>query len=90
MDLADLMSSAERWLATATEDVDEGTAIVLQGHPATEAARWAADNAVDLLVRASHHHLARRVALGSFVHNLVNHAPCAVLVLRSAGERARP
>ena len=83
VDLSELMSSAEHWLAEATEDVDEGTAIVLQGHPATEAARWAADNAVDLMVCASHHNLAQRMALGSFAHNLVNHAPCPVLVLRS-------
>ena len=84
INLDEMLSGARRWLDEATEDVDEGTAIVLQGHPAGEAVRWAADNAVDLIVCASHHGLAHRVALGSFAHHLVNHAPCPVLVLRTA------
>jgi len=61
----------------------EGPTVVLHGHPAGEAVRWAGQNAVDLLVCASHHGLAHRVALGSFAHHLVNHAPCPVLVLRT-------
>jgi nucleotide-binding universal stress UspA family protein len=83
IDMADLIAAAERWLAEETADVDEGTGVVLHGHPASEACRWAADNAVDLLLCASHRTLAQRVALGSFAHHLVNHSPCPVLVLRS-------
>ena len=41
------------------------------------------DNAVDLLICAAHRNLPQRLALGSFAHYLVNHAPCPVLVLRS-------
>ena len=87
VDLEDMESGARRWLDEATADVDEGTAVVLHGHPAGEVVAWAERNAVDLLVCASHHGLAHRVALGSFAHHLVNHAPCPVLVLRTAEHR---
>lgn len=88
IDLGDLEAGARAWLDTATAGVDEGAAVVLHGHPAGEVVTWAERHAVDLLVCASHHGLAHRVALGSFAHHLVNHAPCPVLVLRS-GEGAR-
>ena len=81
--LEDMEQGARRWLDEATADVAEGASVVLHGHPAGEAVRWAGQNAVDLLVCASHHGLAHRVALGSFAHHLVNHAPCPVLVLRT-------
>ena len=89
VDLEDMETGARRWLDEATADVDEGTAIVLHGHPAGEVVAWARLHAVDLLVCASHHGLAHRVALGSFAHNLVNHAPCPVLVLRTAEDADR-
>lgn len=82
VDLASLVDGARRWLEEETADVDEGTAVLLNGHPASEAAAWAAVNAVDLIVCAAHHGVAHRLALGSFAHHMVNHAPCAVLVLR--------
>jgi len=81
---ADLMAAAERWMGEVAGDVPEGTEVVLKGHPASAACEWAADNAVDLMVVAGHRNLAQRVALGSFAHYLVNHAPCPVLVLRTA------
>jgi nucleotide-binding universal stress UspA family protein len=81
---ADLMSAAERWMGEVSAGVPEGNAVVLQGYPATEACEWAAANAVDLMVVASHRNLPQRIVLGSFAHYLVNHAPCPVLVLRSA------
>ncbi|MGE0027585.1 MAG: universal stress protein [Thermoleophilia bacterium] len=84
VDLEDMEAGGRRWLEEATADVDEGTAVVLHGHPAGEVVAWAGRHAVDLLICASHHGLAHRVALGSFAHHLVNHAPCPVLVLRSA------
>ena len=84
---ADLTSAAEAWLTSVGEDVPEGETVLLEGHPADEACRWAADQAVDLLVCAAHRNLAQRIALGSFAHHLVNHAPCPVLVLRPAPDR---
>lgn len=81
---ADLMAAAQRWMGEIAAEVPEGNAVVLQGYPASEACRWAADNAVDLMVVAGHRNLAQRVALGSFAHYLANHAPCPVLLLRSA------
>ena len=85
--LADLMSAAEGWLTSVGADVPEGETVLLEGHPPDEACRWAADQAVDLLVCAAHRNLAQRIALGSFAHHLVNHAPCPVLVLRPAPGR---
>jgi nucleotide-binding universal stress UspA family protein len=82
-----MLAGTRAWLDEATAGVDEGTAVVLHGHPAGEVVAWAERHAVDLLVCASHPGLAHRVALGSFAHHLVNHAPCPVLVLRTA-ERA--
>jgi len=84
---ADLMAAAEGWLGAIDREVPEGEAVLLEGHPPDEACRWAADQAVDLLVCAAHRNLAQRIALGSFAHHLVNHAPCPVLVLRPAAER---
>jgi nucleotide-binding universal stress UspA family protein len=84
LNLEEMTSGARQWLGELTADVDEGTGVVLHGHPAGEVVAWAERNAVDLLVCAPHHGLAHRVALGSFAHHLVNHAPCPVLVLRSA------
>ena len=81
---ADLMAAAEKWMGAVAADVPEGNEVVLQGYPASEACTWAADNAVDLMVAASHRNLAQRLALGSFADYLVNHAPCPVLVMRSA------
>ena len=79
---ADLMEGAEKWMGEVAAGVPEAGAVVLQGHPASEACEWAAANAVDLMVVASHRNLAQRLALGSFAHYLVNHAPCPVLVVR--------
>jgi nucleotide-binding universal stress UspA family protein len=79
---ADLISAAEAWMRTVADEVPEGTSVLLEGYPPDEACRWAADQAVDLLVCAAHRNLAQRIALGSFAHHLVGHAPCSVLVLR--------
>lgn len=86
-DLTDLTSAAERWLNGVGAEVPEGETVLLEGHPPEEACRWAEEQAVDLLVCAAHRNLAQRIALGSFAHHLVNHAPCPVLVLRPAPDR---
>lgn len=81
-DPADIAKAAGTWLADISADVEEGETVLLEGHPPAEVCDWAARQAVDLLVCASHRNLAHRIALGSFAHYLVNHAPCAVLVIR--------
>lgn len=78
----DLTEVAQKWLDGVAAEVPEGTGVVLEGHPAGEVCDWAAANAVDLIICASHRNLAARITLGSFAHYLVNHAPCPVLVLR--------
>jgi nucleotide-binding universal stress UspA family protein len=80
-----LAEGAHDWLDPLAAEVPEGEAVMLQGYPAAEVCSWAADNAVDLLVCAAHRNLPQRLALGSFAHYLVNHAPCPVLVLRPVG-----
>jgi nucleotide-binding universal stress UspA family protein len=80
--LGDLKSSARGWLDQQAAAVPEAEGVLLVGHPAGAACEWARDNAVDLLVAAAHHGFAERIAIGSFAHYLVEHAPCPVLVLR--------
>jgi universal stress protein F len=77
-----LAQGAHEWLDPMAAEVPEGEIVMLQGYPGSEVCQWARENAVDLLVCAAHRSLPQRLALGSFAHYLVNHAPCAVLVLR--------
>ncbi|MGD9696301.1 MAG: universal stress protein [Thermoleophilia bacterium] len=86
-DPADLNRAAAAWLAQVARDVPEGETVQLEGYPPSEACEWAEKQAVDLLVCAAHRNLAQRLALGSFAHHLVNHAPCPVLVLRPPAGR---
>ena len=79
---AELIPGATSWLEGGAADVPEGEAVLLEGYPAGEVCAWAGDHAVDLLICAAHRNLPQRLALGSFAHYLVNHAPCPVLVLR--------
>ena len=81
-----LAAAARQWFDPMAEEVPEGGSVMLQGYPAAEACQWAAQHAVDLLVCAAHRNLPQRLTLGSFAHYLVNHAPCAVLVLRPPAE----
>lgn len=77
-----LEEAAHEWLDPIAAEIPEGETVMLQGYPAAEACNWAQGNAVDLLVCAAHRNMPQRLALGSFAHYLVNHAPCPVLVLR--------
>lgn len=79
---AELLPGARAWLETVGAEVPEAETVLLQGYPPAEACDWAAGQAVDLLICAAHRSLPQRLALGSFAHYLVNHAPCPVLVLR--------
>ncbi len=80
----DLAVAARRTGSTPLgEEVPEGETVLLAGLPAPRrSATWAENHAVDLLICAAHRNLPQRLALGSFAHYLVNHAPCPVLVLR--------
>ena len=79
---AELMPGAQTWLDGVGAEVPEAETVLLQGYPPAEMCDWAGRNAVDLLICAAHRNLPQRLALGSFAHYLVNHAPCPVLVLR--------
>ena len=78
----DLTDAARAWLDEVASSVPEATPVLLEGYPPSETCAWAAQSAVDLLICAAHRNLPQRIALGSFAHYLVNHAPCAVMILR--------
>ena len=75
-----------QWLDSMAAEVPEGESGDAAGLPAPpRCASGPHTHAVDLLVCAAHRNLPQRLALGSFAHYLVNHAPCPVLVLRPPG-----
>jgi len=84
--LEDVKSSARIWLDEQVAAVPEAQGVLLVGYAPAVAREWAKDNAADLLVVAAYHGFAERIALGSFAHYLVQHAPCPVLVLRPPPE----
>lgn len=77
-----LIPGAQTWLDGVGKEIPEAETVLLEGYPAAEMCTWAGEQAVDLLICAAHRNLPQRLALGSFAHYLVNHAPCPVLVLR--------
>ena len=81
-------SEARRLLDDAARKTGAQTALVY-GHPPVAIARWAAEEAVDLLVAASHRGGVSRVALGSFARHLAHRAPCSVLFTRPRPDRPR-
>ncbi len=56
--------------------------VVITGHAARSINDYAADNAVDCIVIASHRPGLADYFLGSTAHHVVRHAPCAVHVVR--------
>jgi nucleotide-binding universal stress UspA family protein len=72
--------AAEMWLAEEARSVG-GEAVLLEGHPASTAAEWAADAGVDVMVAATHRGLVERALLGSFAGYLAHHAPCSVFLV---------
>lgn len=59
-------------------------AVVLGGHPATEICQYAAEVKCDLIVMPTHGRTGlSHMLLGSVAENVVRHATCPVLVLRT-------
>lgn len=77
-----------RWRDDAARDAGIPVrAVVLSGDPPAEIARWAREQACDVIVVGTHGRSGfRRLVLGSVAERVVRHAPCSVLVAREAGE----
>jgi nucleotide-binding universal stress UspA family protein len=81
---------AETHVAATVRDLGmSATTRVVTGDAGVELCRLAADGAFDVLVVGSHGSgFLKRVLLGSVSHHVLNHAPCAVLVVREADDAA--
>lgn len=73
--------AAGMWLDEQVRDRAGATAVLLEGHPASEACAWAAAEGVDVMVAASHRGLVERALLGSFASHIAHHGPCPVLLV---------
>jgi nucleotide-binding universal stress UspA family protein len=73
--------AAEMWLAEQVHGRENAEAVLLEGHPAEAAVDWAREAGCDVMVAAQHSGRVERVLLGSFAKHLVDHAPCAVLLI---------
>jgi nucleotide-binding universal stress UspA family protein len=78
----DLNATERAWLGARAAEIPGAAAVLLEGVTGPEICRWAAAAGVDLLVSARHHGGWDRATQGSVTRHLVDHAPCAVLVVR--------
>jgi len=69
-------------LEELTEGTDKATTLVVNGHSSRTILAHAEDNAVDLIIIASHQPGMQDYLLGSTAAKVVRHAKCAVHVLR--------
>jgi nucleotide-binding universal stress UspA family protein len=70
------------------------THVLLEGDPATEISRYAADAGIDVIVIGTHGRTGvDRLVMGSVAEKVMREAPCSVLVVklpRGASEVGRP
>jgi nucleotide-binding universal stress UspA family protein len=69
-------------LKSLVADVDNATAVVVDGHASRTILDFAEKNDVDLIIVASHQPGMQDYLLGSTAAKVVRHAKCAVHVLR--------
>ncbi len=80
--LAETRADLERALMTLAGDLPRVSVHVVDGHAGRTISDWAAQNAVDCIVVASHRPGMQDLLLGSTATTVVRHAPCAVHVMR--------
>ena len=73
--------AAQMWLTEQVRDIPGAEPVLLEGHPASTACDWAAENGCDLIVVATHRGLVERSLLGSFAGHVAHNAPCPVLLV---------
>ena len=91
----DLNARARAWLRRRARDVPQAVPVFLQGVRGPAVCAWAEGAGADLLVVGSGSGRMAGMRPGGFVHHLVGHAPCPVLVVRppapsAASDEARP
>lgn len=69
-------------LAEMAGQVPNAHSVLVDGHSGRTIVDWAKENAVDLIVIASHRPGMQDLLLGSTAGQVVRHAPCAVHVVR--------
>ncbi len=91
----DLNAGARAWLRRRARDVPQAVPVFLQGVRGPAVCAWAEGAGADLLVVGSGSGRMAGIRPGGFVHHLVEHAPCPVLVVRlpappAAEQETRP
>lgn len=85
----DVTQAERRSLERRTARIPGAEAVLLRGLPGRAICRWADDAACDLLIVSARQPGRWGMSvLGGVTRHLVNHAPCAVLVVRHDGDRA--
>ena len=79
--------AARAWLEELAAGVPGAGTALLLGEPAHAVQSWARQTGADLIVAARHRGAVERVLLGSFVSEVIDGAPCPVLLV-PPGERA--
>lgn len=78
----DLNAGARTWLRRRARDVPQAEPVFVQGVRGPAVCAWAEGAGADLLVVGSGSGRMAGIRPGGFVHHLVEHAPCPVLVVR--------
>jgi nucleotide-binding universal stress UspA family protein len=77
-----LNASAREWLRRRAGDVPGADPVFLQGLRGPATCAWAEGAGVDLIVVGAGSGRTPGLVPGEFVHHLLEHAPCGVLVVR--------
>lgn len=78
----DLNASARDWLRRRASEIPGAEPVFLQGERGPATCVWAEDAGADLIVVGAGSGRLPGLVPGGFVHHLLEHAPCPVLVVR--------
>jgi len=78
----DLNASARDWLRRRAGEIPGAEPVFLQGERGPATCVWAEDAGADLIVVGAGSGRLPGLVPGGFVHHLLEHAPCPVLVVR--------
>jgi nucleotide-binding universal stress UspA family protein len=78
----DLNADAREWLRRRAGEIPRAEPVFLQGVRGPATCAWAEGADVDLIVVGAGSGRMRGLMPGPFVHELLEHAPCSVLVVR--------
>lgn len=79
---ADLNAGAREWLRRRAGDIPGAEPVFLQGERGPATSAWAAEAGVDMIVIGAGSGRLPGIVPGGFVHHLLEHAPCPVMVIR--------